>query len=103
MKKQQPPGLLTELDHNDSDEAMDQLGCVFPKAILQCLDQGLHIQTMEAEIMQDATLCNLYQPPLVLEYCLQPLTQPGLHRIQEVLSLLEQFCPHLRQEATNKL
>lgn len=80
---------------------MNQLCHAFPKAVLQPQDQGLHIQIMDTEIIQDAALCSVYQPSPAPEYSLQPLAQPGQHGVQEMLLLLEKFCPYLRQDVTH--
>lgn len=73
MGVQQSLSFLTALAHNDIDKAVNQLCCAFPEAILQPQDQGVHIQTIDTEIVQDVALCSLYQPPLAPEYSLQPL------------------------------
>lgn len=103
MGVQQSLSLFAALAHNNIDEVMNQSCCAFPKAVLQPQDQGLHIQTIDTEIIEDAALCSLFQPPPAPEYSLQPLAQPGQHRVQEMLLLSEKFRPYLRRDVTYRL
>ncbi|RMC22246.1 hypothetical protein DUI87_00557 [Hirundo rustica rustica] len=61
--------------------------CVLTEERLQHLHQHLHIWTIEAEAVQDAALYVLNLLPPVAVYSLQPLEQPGLHGVQEMLLL----------------
>lgn len=98
---QQAPGSLTAPAPDDTDDAVDQWPCMLLEQRLQPLDQDLCSWAMHAQAVQDAALCTLYQPPLVPVYTHQPLVQPGLHRVQEMLLLAKKSSPHLRQEATH--